>query len=87
MDQNADYGELAITLSSGDMLLLYTDGISEAGPNRRELLGTEGLMQMLATVPAGTSIAAQAEALVAEVSRYADGVFRDDVAVLMAQRQ
>ncbi len=85
--QNAEYGELTITLFSGDSLLLYTDGISEAGPNRRELLGTEGLMQMLATVPTDTSVAAQAEALVAEVSRYAGGVFRDDVAVLMAQRQ
>ena len=87
IDQNADYGELTITLAAGDSLLLYTDGISEAGPNRRELLGMEGLMQMLAKMPSGTSVAAQAEALVAEVSRYAGGVFRDDVAVLLAQRQ
>ena len=87
VDQNADYGELTVTLSAGDSLLLYTDGISEAGPNRRELLGTAGLMQILAKMPAGTSVAAQAEALVADVSRYAGGVFRDDVAVLLAQRQ
>ncbi|MBV9848354.1 MAG: SpoIIE family protein phosphatase, partial [Armatimonadetes bacterium] len=37
--EGAEYGEGAVTLSPGDALLLYTDGLSEAGPSRRELLG------------------------------------------------
>ena len=41
--ENADYEEGTVTLAEGDTLLLYTDGLSEAGPSRLELLGTEGL--------------------------------------------
>ena len=84
--ENADYRESSVTLSSGDTLLLYTDGISEAGPSRRELLGTGGLMGLLAALPRGLEAQAEAEALVAGVSAYTDGVFRDDVAVLLARR-
>ena len=67
-------------------LLLYTDGLSEAGPSRLEMLGTEGLARLLEQLPADTAVQAQAEALVGEVSAYARGVFRDDVAVLLARR-
>ena len=45
--ENADYEEQTVTLLAGDMLLLYTDGLSEAGPNRLELLGTEGMIRLL----------------------------------------
>ena len=85
--QNAEYNELTATLSPGDVLLLYTDGISEAGPSRRELLGTGSLKRILAALPGGAEVQEQAEALVAEASLFAGGIFRDDVAVLLAQRQ
>ena len=86
VDQNAAYGEAKVTLASGDALLLYTDGLPESGPSRRELLGTSGLIRLLESLPDGTDVQAGAEALVAGVSAYAGGVFRDDVAVLLAQR-
>ena len=85
--QNADYGEMTITLLPGDSLLLYTDGISEAGLNRQELLGTAGLIRILTALPKRSDVQAQAEALVAEVSDRAGGIFRDDVAVLLACRE
>jgi len=85
--ENAEYVEGAVALSSGDALLLYTDGISEAGPSRREMLGTEGLMRLLASLPAGGDVQSEAEALVAQAGEFTGGVFRDDVAVLLVRRE
>ncbi|BDI30465.1 hypothetical protein CCAX7_25160 [Capsulimonas corticalis] len=85
--ENAEYEEQSVTLAAGDALLLYTDGISEAGPSRLELLGAAGLRRLLARTPANTDIQAQAEALVSQAAAFANGAFRDDVAVLMARRQ
>ena len=84
---NAEYEERSVTLASGDKLLLYTDGLSEAGPNRRELLGTDGLTRLLAALPTDANVQSQAETLVANASHFATGAFRDDVAVLLARRQ
>lgn len=86
IDQNASYSEGSITLSPGDTLLLYTDGLSEAGQSRRQLLGTSGLTRLLVSRPESADVQAEAEALVAQVSDFAGGVFRDDVAVLLARR-
>lgn len=86
IDQNASYSEGSITLSPGDTLLLYTDGLSEAGQSRRQLLGTSGLTRLLVSLPESADVQAEAEALVAQVSDFAGGVFRDDVAVLLARR-
>lgn len=86
VSENAEYGELSVTLSSGDALVLYTDGISEAGPSRREMLGTEGLARLLTVLPTGMGTQAQAETLVEQVRAFA-GAFRDDVAVLLARRE
>ena len=85
--ENAEYGEKTVTLSSGDTLLLYTDGLSESGPSRRELLGTDGLTRMLKARPVNLDVQAEAEALVARVGEATGGVFRDDVAVLLMRRE
>ncbi len=85
--ENATYSEASVALLSGERLLLYTDGISEAGPSRREMLGTEGLMRLFGTLPVGLGAQAEAETLVSNVSAYTIGVFRDDVAVLLAHRE
>lgn len=86
VDQNADYSEELLTLKAGDLLLLYTDGLSEAGLTRQDLLGTAGLSRLLAALPADVSVQRQAETLVHAVSDYAGGLFRDDVAVLTLRR-
>lgn len=87
VDQNASYSEGSVKLAAGDTLLLYTDGLSEAGPSRRELLGTAGLTHLLRSLPEGADVQEQSEALVAQVSDFAGGVFRDDMAVLLARRE
>ena len=85
--ESASYGEAEITLSPGDTLLLYTDGLSESGPSRLEMLGTEGLTRLVATLPEGEDVDAAARRIVAEANTNASGVFRDDVCVLLARRQ
>jgi len=84
--ENAGYGELSVTLSSGDALLLYTDGLSEAGPSRREMLGTEGLIRLFGALPVGLDTTMEVQALMNDVSAFTNGDFRDDVAVLLARR-
>ncbi|MEO7716469.1 MAG: SpoIIE family protein phosphatase [Capsulimonas sp.] len=83
---HVEYGEQQFTLSSGDALLLYTDGISEAGQDRRDLLGTDGLLRLVTELPMNIDVQSQAETLVAKASAFANGSFRDDVAVLLARR-
>ena len=85
--ENAAYEEERVMLASGDALLLYTDGISEAGLSRRDLLGTFGLTRLFGALPDGLAVLAEAEMLVTQVSDFAGGVFRDDVAVLLARRE
>jgi len=86
INENAVYRTEATYLSQDDMLLLYTDGLSEAGPNRTQLLGTDGLTRILQAsrdIPDVDAIAAQ---IVADVSDFAEGAFRDDVCVVLARR-
>ena len=84
--ENAVYTENRVSLSPGDMLLLYTDGLSEAGPTRHDLLGTDGLTRALRAHAVGTDAQAAAVRIIAEASDYAQGVFRDDVCALLFRR-
>ena len=87
VSENADYDEGSILLAEGDTLLLYTDGLSEAGPTRLDLLGTDGLMRLLTGREAGEDVQDTATGIVSEVSALADGEFRDDVCVLVVRRE
>ena len=72
--------DAAFELGVGDVLLLYTDGVTEAGP-RGEPLGVEGVRAMLAGLagrdPQGIVDAVEAAAVGAQT-----GEPRDDVALL-----
>lgn len=83
--ETAIFTEATTTLTEGDILFLYTDGLSEAGPNRRELLGTEGLSSLLAAQESETNLDTIAANLIASANTYAKGTFRDDVCLLIAR--
>jgi PAS domain S-box-containing protein len=72
--------DAAFELGVGDVLLLYTDGVTEAGP-RREPVGVDGLRALLAGLaghdPQGIVDAVEAAAVSAQT-----GEPRDDVALL-----
>ena len=86
VDGNAVYTDGTLTLTPGDILLLYPDGLSEAGPTRRDLLGTAGLTRLFAALPQAASAQSQAETLVRQAGDYANGRFHDDIAVLTLRR-
>lgn len=79
--ESARYEETVLQLAPGDAFALYTDGLTEAGPNRRQMLGVDGLARLFAG-PEG-----RAEELVARtmagVEAYAGGAFHDDICLLV----
>jgi phosphoserine phosphatase RsbU/P len=68
------------TLGPGDLLLLYTDGLTEARIDSR-FLGEQGLLTLLAE-NAGSEITDLPLALYDEVIRFSAGNLHDDLAIL-----
>ena len=81
MNESAVYQEQVITLAPGDTFALYTDGLTEAGPNRRELLGVSGLAALLQHAN-GTAHQVMGR-VVSGAEAFAGGVFHDDVCLLV----
>ena len=80
----AVYAEKTAVLAPGDLLLLYTDGLTEARAADGEFLGSEGLLRLLPR--ADLSAAEAVQTLYAQVSDFAGDVRRDDVALLLLKR-
>jgi len=79
---SATYACGSAELKSGDVLALYTDGITEAVDSKYEEFGEERLKALLSRQ---TSSAHQCrDEIVAAVSAFANGLFHDDVTVLVA---
>jgi sigma-B regulation protein RsbU (phosphoserine phosphatase) len=57
IDGDAPFGEESVTLDPGQLVLLYTDGITEAKSPAGELFGIEGLEAALARCPDGPDLA------------------------------
>ena len=73
-----EYTQTAVQLAAGDLLMLYTDGISEARDDHGEQLGLDRLLQMAAGLPAD-SAAVAGEALLAALARFRrSGAASDD---------
>lgn len=77
---HAQFDEAELQLSPDDLLLLYTDGVSEARPSEPELTERE-LVATLQAMP-GRSAEAVAEAVKECALRLQDGPARDDIAIL-----
>ena len=78
-----------IVLSSGDVLVIYTDGLSEArDPDRpEEFFGEEGIRRTLATAAAGGAGARDVcLRLVEGAMHLSGGVREDDITVVVARR-
>ena len=90
--EGESFDEVTVSLDKGDVLAVFSDGLTEAGPTRTNMLGIEGVAMILATdVPAEHTMAADELAesvtlrLIAGVDRAASGdVMRDDVCLLVA---
>ena len=91
MDEKAIYAKGRITLAPEDALAVFTDGVTECGASRHEMLGVEGVGALL-TPPfslAEHGKTGLAETLARRVTQGVDdasrgGVARDDVCLLVA---
>jgi hypothetical protein len=83
---DAEYTQQRLDVGPGDLLLVYSDGLTEAGNRAGELFGDE---RLLALVPQLRGLTAEAAAarLVAEVERFAgDARQSDDLSLVLARR-
>ena len=89
--EGAIFEERKMTLGSGDMLAVFTDGLTEVGRSRREMLDIDGVAALLeqVTIPEKTGNAVTIAEFVAQSlilgvdAAAADGVSRDDVCLLV----
>lgn len=73
------------TLLSGDTLFLYTDGLSEAGTSRSQMLGQSGIMDLLAYCRGKTS-AQILKFFCHAASSISHGSLKDDIAMIALRR-
>ena len=82
----ASYQEARSTLQSGDVLVLFSDGVTEAANEQDEEFGEKRLADLVASMhdrPAAEIV----EAIHAAVSRFAAGAPpADDITVVVARR-
>jgi serine phosphatase RsbU (regulator of sigma subunit) len=72
-------------MQAGDVLLIYTDGISEAAPSEEaEEFGDERLMQSIRTHRSKCA-EGMLEAVIADVQRFSHGEQADDMTVIVAR--
>lgn len=87
MIPGTNYQQTAVQLLPGDLIVLYTDGVSEAFNGAEQELGFEGLLQLARGVPVH-SPAAAGFSLLAAVDKFRGGEpRRDDATMLVLQRQ
>lgn len=86
LDQ-ADYSSRSVVLGPGDLLVLYTDGITEAANPSGEEFGVERLCAAC-RARAGTPLPELAVAIERDLEAFADGCpFADDRTLILLRRQ
>ena len=80
---DAIYTEEAVTLERGDVLALYTDGLTEAGPTRSAQLTEDGVVNLLKAQRGQTDPRGIVERVMAGVNAYAGNGVRDDQCLLI----
>lgn len=83
LDEDAGYDEQVLSLQTGDCLLLYTDGVTEAGAASGEMFGIERTLASLVRQPAPLDPGEYTERLLSDVDAFADGCDQtDDITIL-----
>ena len=77
MKRTAVYGAMTITLSPGDAVVLYSDGIYEAQGNAAEQYGFERMEALLSDL-AGSDAQAMAERLTTVIDDYTGHTVPED---------
>ena len=81
-----DYSQTAVQLAPDDLVILYTDGISESTNTAGEELNRDGLLDLARSVPVSSPLEA-GEALLARVEAFrGPGAASDDETLIVLQR-
>jgi sigma-B regulation protein RsbU (phosphoserine phosphatase) len=79
------YRRVAVALEPGDLVVLYTDGVTESMDRDHQPFGVERLTNVLAAAPQG--VAAVGEAILAAVREHAVGRSQsDDITIVCFER-
>jgi sigma-B regulation protein RsbU (phosphoserine phosphatase) len=86
MVEDQAYEETTVTVEPGDLLLLFSDGVTESFDHRDRLFGLEGLEAAVANARHGSAHEI-VEAIMAAVSTHANGRAQADDMTLVALRR
>ncbi|HVW01324.1 MAG TPA: PP2C family protein-serine/threonine phosphatase [Planctomycetaceae bacterium] len=78
-----EYTQFAVRLGLGDMVLLYTDALPEAGVGQNQLLGEEGLRKLVMAQPM-QPVEAFGRSVLAAIREHRGGAPADDDETLIA---
>ena len=74
--------EKSVSLRPGDVVLVFSDGVVEAGVDNGEEFGEGRLLETLRSAPAGGGVEALLDHVVAAVLRFSPGGQSDDVTMV-----
>jgi sigma-B regulation protein RsbU (phosphoserine phosphatase) len=77
-----EYHQTVVSLASGDLLILFTDGINEAQNEAGDQLGLERLLSIAQRLPAGSAAAAGPELMAAVAQFRGNAPAKDDATVV-----
>ena len=78
----AEFAEAAAQMEPGDILAIFTDGLTEAGPDRASLLTADGVAAILRDAPTESAQAVVSH-VIAGVDTHAQSGVRDDQCLLV----
>jgi serine phosphatase RsbU (regulator of sigma subunit) len=86
VEPGSDYDERAVRLEPGDVILMVTDGITEAR-NGVELLGYDGMVKVAEKALEAPSLQEAAQAILEGARAFARGRLTDDACLILARQR
>jgi len=84
--KNSTYDEITIPCFPGDQIAVFTDGLTEAGPSRRQMLGIDGVASIYKTVLQSHSIPGDVVTqFVDMIIAASNNIIRDDICLLIGR--
>ena len=80
----SQFTEYTIQLQAGDAIALYTDGLTESGPSRKDLLGVPAFIDVFRNAAAHESASQIVESTIDGVKQFSGGPLLDDACLLVA---